>query len=110
MNWHDGPILWLDKYSPGWLVFNLQSNPALFVRETIAKDANRASIELGAPREAKEHRVALAENLGERRTARNGRRRTLLRDLVESIALKSSWLGVLAGGEQKPPLPGWLLC
>lgn len=90
MNWHDGPILWLDKYSPWWLVFNLQSNTALFVRETIAKDANRASIELGAPREAKEHRVALAENLGERRTARNGRRRTLLRDLVESIALKTT--------------------
>ena len=105
-------ILWLDKYSPGWLVFNLNSNPALFVRETIAKDANRASIELGAPREAKEHHVALAENLGERRTARNGRRRTLLRDLVASLAMKSSWLGVLAGGEQKPPLLalGWLLC
>jgi hypothetical protein len=55
-------ILWLDKYSPGWLVCNLYSNPALFVRETIAKDVNRASIELGAPREAKEHHVALAEN------------------------------------------------
>jgi len=60
-------ILWLDKYSPGWLDFNLYSNPALFVRETIAKDANRASIELGASREAKEHHVRLGREPTRRR-------------------------------------------
>jgi len=53
-------ILWLDKYGPGWLDFNLYSNPALFVRETIAKDANRASIELRE--RPKSIMFAMAEN------------------------------------------------